>query len=306
MKKPSLFVIGAPKCGTTALCAYLASHPAVCFSEPKEAKYFHSDFANEHRLCTTEDQYLKSFAHQQASDQILAEGTVWYLFSQVAVKQILAFNPSAKFVVMLRNPVDLSYSLHGQLLYGGDEDVADFTRAWQLQEARAAGRDLPRYCRDPKSVQYSQVASLGEQVQRLLQSVPKERVLFLVFDDFIKDAGASYRQVLEFAGLEDDGRQDFPKVNENRVLRPGLLPKVMFFAAAVKRRLGLRRSFGVWKKMQPALSETKKRAPMDLALRTTLQNHFAADVALLSQQVGRDLSHWCVPTLAPPTDNVVS
>lgn len=306
MKKPSLFVIGAPKCGTTAMCAYLASHPAICFSEPKEAKYFHSDFADTHRLCTTEEQYLKSFVHQNESDQVLAEGTVWYLYSRVAVKEILAFNPEAKFVVMLRNPVDLSYSLHGQLLYGGDEDVADFARAWELQASRAAGQDLPSYCRDPQSVQYSQVASLGAQVQRLLELVPMERVLFLVFDDFIKDAGSSYRQVLEFIGLENDGRQDFPKVNENRVLRTGILPKIMFFAAALKRRLGLRRSFGAWNKMQPALSKTQRRAPMDLALRLKLQEHFAPDVALLSEQVGRDFSHWCVPTSAPPTDNVVS
>ncbi len=113
MKKPSLFIIGAPKCGTTALCAYLANHPSVCFSEPKEAKFFHDDFSVEHRLATTEEEYLKCFSHQQASDQVLAEGTVWYLFSQVAVRRILAFNPEAKFVVMLRNPVDLSHSLHG-------------------------------------------------------------------------------------------------------------------------------------------------------------------------------------------------
>ena len=35
--KPNLFVIGAPKCGTTSLCHYLESHNEICFSEPKEA-----------------------------------------------------------------------------------------------------------------------------------------------------------------------------------------------------------------------------------------------------------------------------
>ena len=49
MRKPNLFVIGAPKCGTTALCEYLSRHPKICFSDPKEAKYFHTDFHKSHR-----------------------------------------------------------------------------------------------------------------------------------------------------------------------------------------------------------------------------------------------------------------
>lgn len=37
MKKPDFFLVGAPKCGTTAMCDYLDQHPEICFSSIKES-----------------------------------------------------------------------------------------------------------------------------------------------------------------------------------------------------------------------------------------------------------------------------
>jgi cytidylate kinase len=33
-------IVGAPRCGTTSLSRWLAEHPDVCFSEPKETHFF--------------------------------------------------------------------------------------------------------------------------------------------------------------------------------------------------------------------------------------------------------------------------
>ena len=44
MRKPNLFIIGAPKCGTTALSEYLREHPAVFVTQPKEPHFFSKDF----------------------------------------------------------------------------------------------------------------------------------------------------------------------------------------------------------------------------------------------------------------------
>ena len=74
---------------------------------------------------------------------------------------------SPRFVVMIRNPLDLAYALHSQLLYGGDENVEDFATAWRLQDERRRGESLPPGARDFKSLLYGDVAKLGEQVERL-------------------------------------------------------------------------------------------------------------------------------------------
>ena len=42
--RPNFFLIGAPKCGTTALSEYLRTHPSVFVTEPKEPNFFNRDF----------------------------------------------------------------------------------------------------------------------------------------------------------------------------------------------------------------------------------------------------------------------
>ena len=46
MKTPNFFIVGAPKCGTTAMNDYLNRHPDI-FMATKELHYFGSDFADE-------------------------------------------------------------------------------------------------------------------------------------------------------------------------------------------------------------------------------------------------------------------
>ena len=42
---PDLFIIGAPKCGTTSIYEYLTGHPDVFMSAVKEPNYFARDLA---------------------------------------------------------------------------------------------------------------------------------------------------------------------------------------------------------------------------------------------------------------------
>ena len=45
-RKPNLFLIGAPKCGTTSLASYLSDHPQIFVSDPKEPHFFNTDSEN--------------------------------------------------------------------------------------------------------------------------------------------------------------------------------------------------------------------------------------------------------------------
>ena len=292
MSKVNLFIIGAPKCGTTALCEYLATHPEIQFSSPKEAKYFHTDFNKSHRNVLTEENYHKCFGAWPCNSKIIAEGTVWYLYSRVAVNNIIQYNPSAKFVVMLRNPVDLVYSLHSQLLYGGDESEKDFQKAWQLQSTRANNQQVPKTCRDAKSLQYGPIAKLGEQVKILLDTVARKDVHFIVFDDFIKAPDEEYAKLLSFVGLEHDGRNEFAKINENKVLRSELLPWLMYQAKYYKDKLGFNQSFGIWKMVSPVLSTKSKRPAMKDCMASELKEYFRRDITLLASLIDHDLNDW--------------
>jgi hypothetical protein len=173
--RPNVFIVGAPKCGTTALSQYLRGHPQVFFCSPKEPHYFATEFPG-YRAVTCEVDYLNLFSAAGPHHNALAEGSVYYLYSGQALERIRRFNPDARIIAMLRDPVDLVYSLHAQLLYSGNEIEEDFERAWDLQDERAHGRHLPRNCQDPKVLLYREVGKLGEQCERLLGIFPRTQV----------------------------------------------------------------------------------------------------------------------------------
>lgn len=106
-QRPNFFILGAPKAGTTAMAQWLSEHPDVFMSAIKEPQFFNADHGGGFEGGLAE--YLKLFAAASARHRVIGEGTVWYLYSRVAVKTILDVSPSARFLVMLRNPVDRSW-----------------------------------------------------------------------------------------------------------------------------------------------------------------------------------------------------
>jgi len=45
LTRANVFILGAPKCGSTSLAAWLSQHPDAFVSDPKEPRYFNSDWA---------------------------------------------------------------------------------------------------------------------------------------------------------------------------------------------------------------------------------------------------------------------
>lgn len=300
-RDPDFFIVGAPKCGTTALSEYLRAHPQIFMSQPKEPHFFSTDLDYYYAPGqATLPHYLRLFAGAGPEHLAVGEASVWYLYSADAARNIQRFAPGARFIAMVRNPVELVPSLHSQLRYMLDEDEPDVERAWRLQEERAEGRRLPPTVRVPSFLQYSRVARLGEQVRRLHETVGRDRVDVIVFDDLRADAGAVYRRALAFLGVPDDGRADFPRVNENKEHRAGAVarltqrpPRALVGAAAgVKRALGVER-LGVLGRIRSRNRRTAQRPPISPAFADELRRHFRDDVHELGELIGRDLRHWC-------------
>ncbi len=95
-------------------------------------------------------------------------------------------------------------ALHEQLVFDGDEDVADFETAWRRQQGRAEGRLIPAACREPSFLQYREACSLGSQLSRLFERVPRERVLVMLLEDLGRDPRQCWRRTQEFLDLEDE------------------------------------------------------------------------------------------------------
>src|SRR5262249_20365906 len=139
IRKPNFFIVGAPKCGTTSMANYLSWHPRIFVSAVKEPHYFarHTWRNPNDRLIPSYrnslEHYLKLFQDVPEDSLAVGEASVRYLMNRKSLEEIAEFAPDARIIAMLRNPVDLAYSLHSELLKHYMEDVEDFEKAWGLQ-----------------------------------------------------------------------------------------------------------------------------------------------------------------------------
>lgn len=304
---PDFFIIGAPRSGTTAMSHYLAHHPQICFSKPKEPHFF-SLLQKILPDLDLERHYLgHCFAHYQPHKHLaLGEGSVSYLYDGAAIDQILSLNPQSKFIIMVRNPADLVYSYHARLVALLDEDQEDFAQAWRLQQRRAKGEAIPKACRDPFLLQYEEVGKLGKYLKQVFELAGRERCLVQVFDDFVANPRQSYLQILNFIGVDDDGRTQFPPLESNMYARSKLLQRILkrppvqmaSFVAMLdhqrkRKKLNKKSRIKRFRKWLIRKNTVRKpRPPLNPVLRLELVETFHEDVALLGKLLGRDLSHW--------------
>lgn len=285
---PNFFIIGAPKCGTTALAAYLATHPNVFMCVPKEPHHFSTDIS--WQIVDDRDSYLRLFSGAQPHHLAIGEASVFYLFSKCAVENILKFNPDARFIVMCRNPVEMAISLHAENRRSGAEEFSEFEDAWRAQRARL----LNPPARNPNALQYEMIAKTGVQLKRLYEVAGRDRVKVILFEDFIKDTRHCYLDVLNFLSLEDDHRVDFPAYNEKRVYRWAFFNRAI---TAVSDFIGLTNRFRKpLKLLSDVIRPINYAWPPGSSLRAEFRQElidvFREDISVLSQLLNRDLSSW--------------
>lgn len=298
-EKPNFFIVGAPKCGTTALYEYLRPHPNIFMSKVKEPHFFATDLG-QYPFIKTLEEYTSLFADSRPEHLRVGEASVYYLRSSVAVPNIHTFNPDAKLIAMFRNPVDMVYSLHSQLLYVSEETVGDFETAWRLQERRSRGLDVPPASRGAFLLQYAEVGRFGSQVQRMLSSFPREQVKLILYDDFAASPQTVYDEVIRFLDIPHDHRTEFPQINENKVARVSWLrdfyrkppPPLRRAIRGLKKAVGSESLSAAKKKMVALNTVRSRRPPLSPALRAELVEAFRDEVALLSRLLDRDLDHW--------------
>lgn len=279
--------------------SYLRGHPAVFMSTPKEPSYFATDLPGLQYVDSLA-RYEELFSRVSDAQPVVGEASPSYLMSGVAMEKIAAYQPQAKILVMLRNPVDMLPSYHSQLYYSSFEDEADFQCAWELQEQRLRGSSLPAGCRDPGLLRYSQAASYPEQLQRLFRFFPASHVHIVLFDDLRDDLLAVYRGVLQFLELEDDGRTEFPVVNPRKEARLGFLNRLLHTPPAWARRWMGRlsgsalhdRLVAVYSMILSANSKRSENKPLDPEFKKRLMAFYADDVSRLEQMLGRNLDAW--------------
>lgn len=298
LQKPNFFILGAPKCGTTSLAAWLGGHPHIFMSSFKEPHFFNTD---DRRGVQCLEDYERLFQSAGGGHLAIGEASVWYLSSSCAVENILRYQPEARFIVMLRNPIEMAPALHAEMLLSGHENIRSFRTAWDLQAARRGGEHLPPLTWATRRLLYGEICSLGAQLQKLYSTVSSERVLTIFLDDVAAGPRGEYLRALDFLRVADDGRQAFPVLNKARTSRWPRLTRAAFVAAQIKRRLGMELGLNLWERLAVINRFEESRPMLDPETVAVLGAFFAPDIERLGALLGRDLCGWLSgkPALAP-------
>ncbi len=300
IKQPSFFIVGAPKCGTTALCKYLNRHPDVFVPAKKELRYFNYQ-PRPYNL----EKYLQFF--HEGENKVCGEGTPSYLKCEFAPQAIYDFNPDAKIIIMLREPVALLHSYHAEKLWnGGSEEEEDFQKALDLESERRLGKSIPAKCQNnPSTLYYRDIVKFTEQITRYLNIFGKERTKIILFDDFKENTEEVYQKVLEFLEVSQDFDTEFNVINSRKKVRSRFIQDFYkypphrlfeigkyFIPLPQKQRRILLDKFKLWLKDMNKIKLSSKDKSLPLEVHKKIQQEFIPEINSLSQLINRDLSHW--------------
>lgn len=220
VRTPSIFVVGAPKCGTTSMYSYLGQHPEVFTPDIKEPNFFAPDLAiRSHPQIDTIGAY-KSLYDRPPDRRVAADCSQFHLFSSVAAARIRAFAADAKIVILLREPVEFMRSLHAQYVATHDEDVLDFTEAVNRNDARVRGLQVPPRSLFPRCMAYLELARYHDQVLRYVDAFGARNVLVLTLEELRRSPHETVRRVYAHAGVSSDFVPDLQPRNVGRARAP--------------------------------------------------------------------------------------
>jgi len=294
MPRPDFFVVGAFKSGSTALYEQLRRHPQLFMPFHKEPLYFGDDLTRRYGRMSLDD-YMRLFRGAKPGRRV-GEASTWYLYSTSAAREIKEFAPDAQILVVLRNPVDVMYAQHNQLIFNVIEDIADFEQALAAEDDRRAGRRLPPGPINVENLFYRHSVRFAEQLERYFDVFGPERVHVMLSDDLRRDGAGVVRGALEFLGVDPSLAAAPPTANESRRVRSPLIqrlifaPKLLLPMAPFLRRFPLVRALRT--RMLEMNSQARPRPPMDPALRRRLLDEFEPEIKRLATLIDRDLSAW--------------
>lgn len=292
---PNLFLVGAPKCGTTSLAHYLGQHPDIFVPSWKEPSFFGADLTKCYSRQTEAD-YL-SLYQDWTNERYGLDASTSYFYSRMAPKEMLNHVPNVRILIMVRNPIEAIYSMYFENRYEGIETILTFEDALLAEKARLAqGSPAKRGLQE--QLLYSRIYAYTDNIARYHAVIGRERVHILVLDDFKRDARAEFVKVIKLLDLDqacadtidfsvkNAAKQPFSRRVSRFAVSPGWVGRVAepFFSKA--QRLWIR------KMIKCVNTRAVSNPPMKPETRRLLAERFAPEVERLSELLDRDLSHW--------------
>lgn len=301
MKKnlPNLFIVGAPRAGTTALFHYLGQHPEVFVPHIKEPHYFGSDlqFAIP-RISYYEYLSLYKFVE---NEKVICDGSVMYLMSIKSAEEIKTICPNSKIIIMLRHPVDLIVSLHRKMLFTGNENIVNLDEALEAEKHRQNGTKIPPLCKMISLLYYSEVLRFSSQVKRFLCEFGPDNLHIILYDNFVASTEQVYSKVLDFLNISSIILPKFEVINSSKYLRYKFIRDFKLYIKlksspnvkkAYRQLLPINIRSEIDRKLNLLIRKNVGDIDIAFAFKKDLQNKFKNEIIALSKIINKDLTMW--------------
>lgn len=291
--KVNTFLVGSPKCGTTALYTLLKKDNKVFFPYYKEPHFFAEDLGSYKAHETLEE--FHSLYNSYKNEEIIGDASIFNLYSSVALNNIKKYNSEAKLILMLRNPVEAVPSFHSQLLFTQDENISSLEEAWEISGQRSKPKNALKGCKSLKVLNYKEMYAYGSQLKKVYSIFPKEQVHVIIYDDFKKDYSAEMEKLFAFLGLEYSFIEN-EIVNENTENRFNFFTRLMRrppgFLVHLKRFFFGRGENALYRFLLDLNTKKKKRLPLNSKLKEKIKLNYQEEIVLLESILGRELHEW--------------
>tara|TARA_B100000513_G_scaffold72869_1_gene29288 strand:+ start:6822 stop:7670 length:849 start_codon:yes stop_codon:yes gene_type:complete len=278
--KVNTFIVGAPKAGTTSLHYYLNQHADVSMSSVKEPNFFSSKeveslFYNSKCIDDSND-YHGLFSKEKR--QIIGEASVSYLYYEKVPNRIHDYNSEAKIIIMLREPVERSFSHYLMDCRLGFCSV-------KLEDIIANPQSYPQFFQ-----QYIELGNYYSQLKRYYDIFGKEQLLVIFYEDFKTDTKKVMKSVFSFLQIE---QQEIDFSIKNPFLLPSnalisKLYKFNFIRKGIKTIMPER----ILSLISSKYFSANSKPMLSMSTEQQLKAFYKPDIFQLEKLLNIDLARW--------------
>ena len=199
----NLHIIGAQKCGTTALAHFLHQHPSIYVLDGKESHVFDNPqfLRSQTKMAYAKEAFAKRMKHYK-DETFLCDATPITWYNPRFLKHCYNYNTKAKFIVLLRCPVQRAISHYKMSLNKGQEK-STMLSAFLQERARLKKNDGDWTLQSPLRRQsYLHKGLYCAQLENLYRTIPSEQILVLYQEDLNNKHQQTLKHVFNFLKLE--------------------------------------------------------------------------------------------------------
>ena len=286
--KVDFFIVGAPKAGTTSLYHYLNEHPQIEMSLQKEPDYFSDKeiqiqglYYSKNRIDTVEK--YNGLFNTQKKDVIFGEGSVSYLFYPTVAQDIKVYNPMAKIIIMLRNPIDRAFS--------------HYLMDYRLGLVSDSFEDIINKKSKHKNAhlfyqQYIKVGEYAAQLKRYCDIFDKKNILLIDYENFKSDVTGTMNSAYSFLNISAEFSVDINKKHNTFTMPKNKLIRFVYSFVIIRNILSFIFPKNIIKAVRLILFTKDKKPKLLEETRNQLKHYFSNDVRLLGNLIGKDYSKW--------------